>query len=311
MSEAKTEDDYPRQTPPVIAMHALPTSRGREMLQSLKEHYGVRISYAGPAEKRAFAAALVEESDLRPDVVDFALFDTEQCGQPIGANRNALLLHTVGELAFSTDDDVVCEVARAPTMKDGLAFEYRGDFTKFWFFPDRRTTLSSVTRVEEDILAIHERLLGRSLGGCIAEFSQGGLCFEQVASRGRGGGCSTDFHRGLVARPSYCRAARCGPLLQRDDRFGLAPSDGAVAPPLVVTAVAHHLLELAPHLVEQCRQDLAVACGVRRYCLRHDLARRLFHAEVELAPSAPPRPAVALDLPLALGVDFHAHRVHH
>lgn len=153
-----------------------------EMLQSLKERYGVRVSYAGPAEKRSFAAALVEESDLPPDVVDFALFDTEQCGQPIGANRNALLLHTVGELAFSTDDDVVCEVAPAPTIKDGLAFEYRGDFTKFWFFPDRRTTLSSVTRVEEDILAIHERLLGRSLEGCIAEFSQGRLCFEQVTS---------------------------------------------------------------------------------------------------------------------------------
>lgn len=150
------------------------------MLQSLQKHYGVRVSYAGPAEKRSFADALVKESGLPRDAVDFALFDTEQCGHPIGANRNALLLHTVGELAFSTDDDVVCEVAPAPSQKEGLAFESRGDFTKFWFFPDRQAALSAARRVGEDILSIHERLLGRSLAGCVAEYDHGGLSFEQV-----------------------------------------------------------------------------------------------------------------------------------
>lgn len=153
------------------------------LLRSLKRHYALEISYAGPAEKRVFADALLEESGLPPEVVDFTLFDSEQCGSTIGANRNALLLHTVGDLVLSTDDDIVCNVAPALGLKDGLAFESRGSFIKFWFFPSRQVTLDSVPCVDEDVLSFHERLLGRTLSGCVAQFGRAAdLSFELVST---------------------------------------------------------------------------------------------------------------------------------
>lgn len=153
-----------------------------KMLHSIKRSHGVQIRYAALMEREQFAEALVKESGLPPDVVRFALFDTEQCGSPIGANRNALFLDTVGELGYSTDDDIVCDLGLAFGARNDVSFESRGAFTKFWFFPDRKTTLKSMPRSEVDLLSLHERLLGRTLAGCIAEFDDGELSFERVNS---------------------------------------------------------------------------------------------------------------------------------
>jgi hypothetical protein len=153
-----------------------------EILHSIKKANGVKIRYAALMEREQFACELVKESGLPPDVVNFALFDTERVGSPIGANRNALFLDTVGELVFSTDDDIVCDVALAFGARNALSFESRGTFTKFWFFANRETTLKSMPRCEVDLLSVHERLLGQTLAGCITEFDDGELSFERVNS---------------------------------------------------------------------------------------------------------------------------------
>ncbi len=153
-----------------------------EMLHSMKKAHGVEIRYAALMEREQFAEELVKESELPPDVVNFALFDTERVGSPIGANRNALFLDTVDELVFSTDDDIVCDVSLSFGARNELSFESRGTFTRFWFFPNRETTLKSMPRSKVDLLSIHERLLGRTLAGCIAEFEDSELSFERVNS---------------------------------------------------------------------------------------------------------------------------------
>lgn len=162
--------------------HSAVTGTTVEMLHSIKRDHGMEIRYSALMERKQFAEELVKESGLLPEVVNFALFDTEGCGSPIGANRNALLLDTVGDLVFSTDDDTVCDLALAFGARNDLSFESRGTFTKFWFFPDRETTLKSMPRSDEDLLSLHERLLGRTLAGCIAEFDDGELSFERVNS---------------------------------------------------------------------------------------------------------------------------------
>jgi hypothetical protein len=139
----------------------------QQMLLSLKARYGVKIFYAGLEEKVRFANMLINRG-LSPDVVNFALFDVEKCGHPIGANRNALLLHTIGDTIFSADDDTLCSIAPAPEFKDGLVFAFGVHPTENWFFADREVALRSVTFVREDILAIHEQLLGKEIGNCIS-----------------------------------------------------------------------------------------------------------------------------------------------
>jgi hypothetical protein len=156
----------------------------RWMLQSLKHDYGVKVSYAGREEKTRFASALTALCEAPPEIIDFALFDPEGCGCSIGANRNALLLHTAGDLAFGADDDTVCRIAPAPDMRGGLAFDSRWEIMRFWFFPNHESALRAVAFVEEDILGLHERLVGRSLSDLASSsLDAGGLRFDQVDSR--------------------------------------------------------------------------------------------------------------------------------
>lgn len=148
-----------------------PERRGqtREMLRELKRRYGMEVAYAGEEEKRRFAGALIAGGDLPPEVVEFALFDAERYGHTCGANRNSLLLHTAGEMFYSTDDDMVCRLAVAPEEVDEQAFAADGSREmEWWFFPDREAALASARFVRKDVLGIHETLLGKDYWACAA-----------------------------------------------------------------------------------------------------------------------------------------------
>lgn len=154
------------------------------MLQALRDQYGVTILYAGRPEKERFARALVDESHVAPDIVRFALFGEASCHPSIGANRNALLLATAGDLIFSVDDDTVCRIARPPDASDALAMTSGTDPTEFRFFADRDAALRSAGVVEADCLAIQERLLGRSLASCVARLRHDGEPdFDRMTTR--------------------------------------------------------------------------------------------------------------------------------
>lgn len=143
----------------------------REKLRLLKQQYGVEIRYAGYEEKLRFADALISASGLPAEVVRFALFDVLGCGDSIGANRNALLLDTVDDLIFSADDDTVCRLTPHPEISRDVAFFSEVDPTEFWFFSDRNAALESTPPVDQDLLALHETLLGRNLGNVLKDIS--------------------------------------------------------------------------------------------------------------------------------------------
>ncbi|HEY9810091.1 MAG TPA: HAD-IIIC family phosphatase [Halomicronema sp.] len=149
----------------------------REMLQGVKREYGVEVFYGGLEEKKAFAKALIKEGDLPAEVVNFALFDVENAGASPGANRNALTLHSVGDMIFSADDDTVCRLVASPEMRDGLAFSSSADPSDYWVFKDRQNTLESVEFRDKDLLGIHEELLGQSVGAVVEKMP---VDFEKI-----------------------------------------------------------------------------------------------------------------------------------
>jgi hypothetical protein len=60
---------------------------------------------------------------------------------------------------------------------NGVELNSASDPTKFWFFPNRKTALSSVDFIERDLLAIHEELLGKSLHSCVDASATAGEMF--------------------------------------------------------------------------------------------------------------------------------------
>lgn len=154
----------------------------RTMLSALRSRYGVEIAYAGLEEKVAYIDRLVEASDIPRDIVSFALLGDKDYGvSTVGANRNTLLLHTVGDLIFSADDDTRCSVANSPAYDSGVAISSQGSPLETWFHQDRNAALQSVDFSDQDMLALHEDWLGKHPRSSLAEMEhQPEIHFEEA-----------------------------------------------------------------------------------------------------------------------------------
>jgi hypothetical protein len=164
--------------------------RNRAAAAALGKELGVAVRYAGLDEKRAYAAALAKAGVAR-ELCDFALLDPEEVGFTAGANRNALLLDTLGERVFSADDDTTGRSGPGHDADDGLRLFTGDNPTEMWFYPDREQALASVELGGDDALAAHEALLGRSPAACLVaardlDLDEASGRLVRLASEGRG-----------------------------------------------------------------------------------------------------------------------------
>ena len=184
-----------------------PTERQatRGMLAEVGRQTGLGVQYSGAEEKRAFAAELTKLAvgeGIRPELVEFALFDPCGFGYTVGANLNAFLLATQGELALKLDDDTFCRFAPPPQPEEGLAMDAEPDPMRVLLFPDAAALAQGVTFGEADVLQAHEALLGRSVAECVS--GQG------PAGRVRCEGVGTEFLQLLESRPARVAATMTG-----------------------------------------------------------------------------------------------------
>ena len=143
----------------------------RRRLQDLQGRLGVTILYAGLEEKRRFAADLATEAGVDPAVTEAALLDPMGIGLTVGANRNAVLLATVGEGVLSVDDDTLSLVAPSPGGEEGVdlfsgtspgtAFLSGRDPGEIRAFADRAEALASLDLRPADLAGLHEGMLGQ------------------------------------------------------------------------------------------------------------------------------------------------------
>ncbi len=148
--------------------------RCRSMLTELGPTLDLEIRYAGPAEKADFARELAEAGGVPVEVVRYACLGERRPGVPtVGANRNSLLLHAVGERLFSADDDTVCRLAAAPERDRQVLLTDAGSQLDSWFFGDRDEAFGFLDYAEPDLLGLHEEFLGRAPAAVLA--SAGGL----------------------------------------------------------------------------------------------------------------------------------------
>jgi hypothetical protein len=154
----------------------------QQMLHTLKRRYGINIAYAGFEEKVAFARKLSEIGKIPEEVAFWTCVGDRTYGvRTTGANRNSLLLHTVGECIFLSDDDLICRVAASPGFKEGLALNSQERVVEHWFYSSRESALESVQSVEQDILGMHEQWLGQNPLVSGAAYSHAGQLSVELA----------------------------------------------------------------------------------------------------------------------------------
>lgn len=154
----------------------------REILKALSDSSGVEIWHLDSDETTKICTELHKCSDIPLDLIEFGLFgDPERKAFSGGANRNLLLLSSVGQLFLQSDDDSYCEVIPSPDQTGGLELTSNVDPAEFWFPDQAELAELRATIAEVDLFAIHEQLLGKSLQQCASE-SNGELIVEATSS---------------------------------------------------------------------------------------------------------------------------------
>lgn len=135
----------------------------RDWLATFSRRFGCEVWYAGAEEKRRYGG-LLSARGVPPELVTFALGHTLRLPASAGANRNALLLHTIGDEVLSCDDDSVCCVG---DLREGaqtvLPAAFGDAHLDVRFASSVRAAVASVSRSPCDLLASHEALLGRPI----------------------------------------------------------------------------------------------------------------------------------------------------
>ncbi|MFN8554504.1 MAG: hypothetical protein U0103_23795 [Candidatus Obscuribacterales bacterium] len=153
-------------------------------IEKLKTEFNLDIAYAGVKEKRCFADILSKHCGIEPNVVSFALLNTENCTVDTGINRNALLWSTLGQLTVQVDDDSICRLMPAPLSQAGLSLDSRFNVYENWFPPEAEISNSTEQcTADADFFAIHEQLLGQSLHRCIEQLGDVELNFDRAGAR--------------------------------------------------------------------------------------------------------------------------------
>jgi hypothetical protein len=146
---------------------ASPESRARNVdaLAPLRARSAGGIHYFGHEEKRLLADALVR-TGLDEAVVTFAIFGDGTFGTTTGANRNSLLLATIGEAFLTVDDDTVATPgADALLPKDLVCFDGIAPLDHRWY-DDRALATRAAGLRDLDVVGAHAEFLGRTIADC-------------------------------------------------------------------------------------------------------------------------------------------------
>lgn len=144
----------------VVADSSRPEEQARLAiaLEALRNDIGGEVEYLDEAWRAALIRTLADETGCNPDVLRFALCGSEACSTNYGANRNALLLATAGELSLQVDDDATPPLFKAPGARSGVALSSQADPNEYWF-----GACDWEQAEEADFVEMHETLLGRSV----------------------------------------------------------------------------------------------------------------------------------------------------
>lgn len=144
-------------------------------LDALRNEVGIEVEHLDEAWRANLVRTLTYETGCSPDILRFALYGHETCGTNYGANRNALLLATTGELSVHVDDDTHLPVFEGPDIRSGIDISSKDDPNEYWFGACDWKPVEEASFVE-----VHETLLGRSAARLLEEFSQEDMVLDDV-----------------------------------------------------------------------------------------------------------------------------------
>jgi len=149
-------------------------SNSLKVLSSIDRGPLTGIYCAGFTEKMTFVDQIVKKGDIPHEVAMFALLGSANSSGSRAANRNAMLFHTLGSSLLAVDDATVCAPRRAVGSSDKVVLGGHGDPAEVWCFSGLDEALAFGEPQCIDIIAEHEKYLGKQMGHLISGLIQKG-----------------------------------------------------------------------------------------------------------------------------------------
>ena len=130
----------------------------RQVAVAFSQHPAMSIVYADRVARSRYAVALANESGVASEVVTFGLNGGSAACFSAGAARNCILATCAGGRLLFVDDDMLFRVCSSPSCSDHLAIGMRPEYFGTWFIRDQDR--ATRTDLDEDLLALHDRMLG-------------------------------------------------------------------------------------------------------------------------------------------------------
>lgn len=135
--------------------------------EDIRTYFGpksAQIWFLGPAEKAEYletiSARVGADKTLRTALAR-VMGTSLALPQSIGANRNWVLLDSVGEMCVSADDDTLSETAALPASNVGGAFSSDPDPTEIAVYESFQDLEARTNFVSDDVVSLHQGLLGK------------------------------------------------------------------------------------------------------------------------------------------------------
>lgn len=160
-------------------------SASLEIARAARRRYNVPVRFAGYEERAAYARRLCEYTGENLAVLTRGLLLED--GYTLGQNRNALILDSAGAACFFADDDTLCTPVLPPVIEnEKLSITSGEDPSDYWCFTSLNEARAASGIFAGDVLAAHEKLLGRNVGEAEGRLAAGSAAKSGNKHQGAG-----------------------------------------------------------------------------------------------------------------------------
>lgn len=147
----------------IVSVEVEESSQLESMLSRLSGGRHINLTLINLRTRMELIRGIADSSDIPQHVLQCAFVGHQGIQCAVGANRNVLLLQTIGMPMMSLDDDFIFGSIRPPLPTSSLRFLCEGDPTEWQFHPFQSGPSEYREHELIDVLEEHERLLGKDL----------------------------------------------------------------------------------------------------------------------------------------------------
>ena len=139
-----------------------------DLIKDLRHRFKLDFWFSGLVERKKYCELLFKAGCCPLETLEFALLGDRDVGITAGANRNAVLLATLGHTVLSVDDDTKCHTLAIPESEEGKLEIRDNPLLTSWYYSDRKAAFCAAESINLDPFSSHDAFLGKRISNLLS-----------------------------------------------------------------------------------------------------------------------------------------------